>query len=164
MTSNLGTADLRKATVGFVKADEAVTYEKMKEKVHEELKRHFRPEFLNRIDDVIVFHELTTEITEIVDLIKRVREQLESQGLGDLTHEAQVPARHQGLRPGARRPAVAPGDPADGRGPAVGEDPVEGVPRRRHDRDRRRATRSCSVRSRASSLRRSSSPGAVPPE
>ena len=70
MTSNLGTADLRKANVGFVKADEAVTYEKMKEKVHEELKRHFRPEFLNRIDDVIVFHELTTaEITEIVDLL-----------------------------------------------------------------------------------------------
>ncbi|GIU88935.1 MAG: hypothetical protein KatS3mg010_0034 [Acidimicrobiia bacterium] len=74
MTSNLGTADLRKASVGFVKADEAVTYETMKEKVHEELKRHFRPEFLNRIDDVIVFHELSTEeITQIVDLlVKRV--------------------------------------------------------------------------------------------
>ncbi len=55
----------------------------MKEKVHEELKRHFRPEFLNRIDDVIVFHQLTTEeITEIVDLlIKRVVTQLEAQGL-----------------------------------------------------------------------------------
>ena len=56
----------------------------MKEKVHEELKRHFRPEFLNRIDDIIVFHTLSTlEITEIVDLlIKRVETQLESQGLG----------------------------------------------------------------------------------
>ena len=56
----------------------------MKDKVHEELKRHFRPEFLNRIDDIIVFHQLTTvEITEIVDLlIKRVVTQLESQGLG----------------------------------------------------------------------------------
>jgi ATP-dependent Clp protease ATP-binding subunit ClpC len=107
MTSNLGTADLRKANVGFVKADEAVTYEKMKVKVHEELKRHFRPEFLNRIDDVIVFHELTTaEITEIVDLlVKRVREQLESQGLGfDLTQEAKVLLARKGYDPalGAR--------------------------------------------------------------
>ena len=58
MTSNLGTADLRKASVGFGKADEAVTYEKMKEKVTEELKRSFRPEFLNRIDEIIVFNEL----------------------------------------------------------------------------------------------------------
>jgi ATP-dependent Clp protease ATP-binding subunit ClpC len=107
MTSNLGTADLRKASVGFVKADEAVTYEKMKERVHEELKRHFRPEFLNRIDDVIVFHELTTvEITQIVDLlVKRVREQLESQGLGfDLTPEAKVLLANKGYDPalGAR--------------------------------------------------------------
>src|SRR6185503_15722585 len=56
MTSNLGTADLRKAAVGFAKADEAVTYERMKEKVSEELKRSFRPEFLNRIDEIIVFN------------------------------------------------------------------------------------------------------------
>ncbi len=84
MTSNLGTADLRKTSVGFAKTSEAVTYEKMKEKVNDALKAHFRPEFLNRIDEVIVFHELTRdEVTEIVDLmIRRVREQLESQGLG----------------------------------------------------------------------------------
>ena len=140
MTSNLGTADLRKAAVGFGKADEAVTYEKMKEKVHEELKRSFRPEFLNRIDEVIVFHELTTEeITEIVDLlIKRVQDQLESQGLGlELTHDAKLLLADEGLRPGARRPAAAPCDPAHGRGPALGEDPVEGIPRRRDDRRRR---------------------------
>jgi ATP-dependent Clp protease ATP-binding subunit ClpC len=84
MTSNLGTADLKKAALGFGRADEHTTYDKMKDKVHDELKRHFRPEFLNRIDDVIVFHQLSTEeITEIVDLlIKRVVGQLESQGLG----------------------------------------------------------------------------------
>jgi ATP-dependent Clp protease ATP-binding subunit ClpC len=93
MTSNLGTADLKKAALGFARADEHVTYEKMKEKVHEELKRHFRPEFLNRIDDIIVFHQLTTdEITEIVDLlIRRVQTQLESQGLGfELTRAAKL--------------------------------------------------------------------------
>jgi ATP-dependent Clp protease ATP-binding subunit ClpC len=83
MTSNLGTADLRKASVGFAKADEAVTHERMTSKVNDALKQHFRPEFLNRIDEVIVFHELTKdEITEIVDLyMRRVREQLESQGI-----------------------------------------------------------------------------------
>ncbi len=91
MTSNLGTADLRKASVGFAKTDEAVTYEKMKQKVHDALKAHFRPEFLNRIDDVIVFHELTKdEVTEIIDLmVKRLRDQLETQGLGlELTQTA----------------------------------------------------------------------------
>jgi ATP-dependent Clp protease ATP-binding subunit ClpC len=107
MTSNLGTADLRKAAIGFAKADEAVTYEKMKEKVHEELKRNFRPEFLNRIDEVIVFHELTQEeVTTIVDLmIRRVREQLESQGLAlELTGPAKEALAKKGYDPtlGAR--------------------------------------------------------------
>ena len=70
MTSNLGTADLRKASVGFAKTSEAVTYERMKAKVNEALKAHFRPEFLNRIDEVIVFHELSRdEVIEIVDLM-----------------------------------------------------------------------------------------------
>ena len=84
MTSNLGTQELRKANIGFATADEAVTYEKMKEKVHDALKAHFRPEFLNRIDDTIVFHELSqAEVTSIVDLmIKRLVGQLESQGIG----------------------------------------------------------------------------------
>jgi ATP-dependent Clp protease ATP-binding subunit ClpC len=107
MTSNLGTADLRKAAIGFAKADEAVTYEKMKEKVHEELKRNFRPEFLNRIDEVIVFHELTQEeVTTIVDLmIRRVREQLEGQGLAlELTPGAKEALAKRGYDPtlGAR--------------------------------------------------------------
>lgn len=84
MTSNLGTADLRKAALGFSKVDEAVSYEKMKEKVGEALKKNFRPEFLNRIDETIVFHELSREeVKQIVDLmVRRVREQLESQGIG----------------------------------------------------------------------------------
>jgi len=107
MTSNLGTADLRKASVGFGKADEAVTYERMKEKVNDALKQHFRPEFLNRIDEVIVFHELTKEeVTQIVDLmIKRVRVQLDSQGLGlELTPEAKLFLADRGYDPtlGAR--------------------------------------------------------------
>ncbi len=107
MTSNLGTADLRKASVGFARSDEAVSYEKMKEKVNDALKLHFRPEFLNRIDDTIVFHELTKdEVTQIVDLmIARVQRQLESQGLGlELTQEAKYLLADKGYDPqlGAR--------------------------------------------------------------
>ncbi|MGE0794689.1 MAG: ATP-dependent Clp protease ATP-binding subunit [Acidimicrobiia bacterium] len=107
MTSNLGSADLRKASVGFAKTDEAVSYAKMKEKVNEALKQHFRPEFLNRIDEVIVFHELSkAEVTTIVDLlIKRVQRQLVSQGIGlELTPEAKVLLADKGYDPslGAR--------------------------------------------------------------
>src|SRR4051795_13333248 len=107
MTSNLGTADLRKANIGFSRADEAVTYENMKGKVTEELKRHFRPEFLNRIDDVIVFAELSrADIHDIVDLlIKRVQTQLQSQGLGlELTDAAKDLLAEKGYDPtlGAR--------------------------------------------------------------
>src|SRR5438067_45781 len=62
MTSNLGTRDIQKGTtVGFSTGDQSVTYEKMKDRVMEELKRSFRPEFLNRIDEVIVFHSLSRE-------------------------------------------------------------------------------------------------------
>ena len=102
MTSNLGTQDLRKANVGFGKADEAISYERMKEKVNDGLKVHFRPEFLNRIDEVIVFHELSKdEVTLIVDLmIKRVKGQLEGQGLGlELTQAAKVHLADRGYDP-----------------------------------------------------------------
>jgi ATP-dependent Clp protease ATP-binding subunit ClpC len=107
MTSNLGTADLRKAAIGFQKTSEALTYEKMKDKVNEALKQHFRPEFLNRIDETIVFHELTREeVTRIVDLmIRRVRGQLESQGINlELTPGAKDLLARKGYDPtlGAR--------------------------------------------------------------
>ena len=107
MTSNLGTADLRKTSVGFAKTDEAVTHENMKVKVNDALKQHFRPEFLNRIDDVIVFHELSKdEVTVIIDLMmQRVRGQLEAQGLSiELTRPAKYLVVEKGYDPtmGAR--------------------------------------------------------------
>ena len=107
MTSNLGTADLRRANVGFTKNDEAVSYERMKETVNDALKAHFRPEFLNRVDDTIVFHELSMdEVTEIVDLmISRTSEQLRAQGLGlELTDSAKNWLARKGYDPtlGAR--------------------------------------------------------------
>ena len=82
MTSNLGTKDLSK-NIGFSNLTDLDSYEKMKSKVNEELKRYFKPEFLNRIDETIVFHELTLdEVKEIVDLmLDRVHKQLKNSDL-----------------------------------------------------------------------------------
>ena len=107
MTSNLGTRDLRKANLGFTNNDESVSYQKMKEKVTESLKNHFRPEFLNRVDETIVFHELTkAEVTQIVDLmVARLKEQIEMQGMGlEVTVEAKHYLADRGYDPelGAR--------------------------------------------------------------
>jgi len=107
MTSNLGTAELRKKSVGFSPSDENLDYARMREKVTEALKRHFRPEFLNRVDEVIVFHELTMdEVKQIVDLLlERLRTQLESQSLDMvLTDDAKALLAKKGYDPelGAR--------------------------------------------------------------
>jgi ATP-dependent Clp protease ATP-binding subunit ClpC len=107
MTSNLGTQDLRKANVGFGKNDEEMSYQRMRDKVNEALKNHFRPEFLNRIDEVIVFHELgMPEVVQMVDLMaKRLIGQLEGLGLGlELTQPAKELLAKRGYDPqlGAR--------------------------------------------------------------
>lgn len=85
MTSNLGARDISKGTsLGFTaKKEGGLDYEKMKDRVLSELKRTFRPELLNRIDDVIVFHELShEEIKQIVDLLmKRVKDQMAEQDI-----------------------------------------------------------------------------------
>src|SRR6516162_5648973 len=86
MTTNLGTRDISKGLrmVFTREGDASGTYERMKAKVQEELKHHFRPEFLNRVDDVVVFHQLTEdEIVEIVDLmIAKVDERLKDRDMG----------------------------------------------------------------------------------
>ncbi|MFC3690190.1 ATP-dependent Clp protease ATP-binding subunit [Aquipuribacter hungaricus] len=82
MTTNLGTRDIAKGiSLGFSAGnDTSSSYERMKNKVNDELKQHFRPEFLNRVDDTIVFPQLTPEeIVTIVDLMiakldKRLRD------------------------------------------------------------------------------------------
>jgi len=75
MTSNIGASEIARNTpLGFTvgDADHGMTYDDMKNRVMGELKKVFRPEFLNRIDDVIVFHKLTKEeIKTIVDLLLR---------------------------------------------------------------------------------------------
>src|SRR5512132_258006 len=86
MTTNLGPRDISKGvSIGFGPAHESKgSYDRMKTKVQEELKQHFRPEFLNRVDDTIVFHQLTQEeIVTIVDLmIAKVDERLKDRDMG----------------------------------------------------------------------------------
>ncbi len=109
LTSNLGTRDIAKAvSLGFQGSNDTNSnYERMKQRVTDELKKHFRPEFLNRIDDVIVFHQLSEEeIVSIVDLmLKRVDEQMRNKDMGlELTESAKRLLAHKGYDPvlGAR--------------------------------------------------------------
>jgi len=108
-TSNLGTQDISKSvSLGFAQGNDAESnYERMKQKVNDELKRHFRPEFLNRIDDVVVFHQLTTEeIHRMVDLmLKRVEGALKNKDMGlEVTTAAKALLGERGFDPvlGAR--------------------------------------------------------------
>ncbi|MFV2006112.1 MAG: ATP-dependent Clp protease ATP-binding subunit [Longimicrobiales bacterium] len=84
MTSNLGARDISKgSSLGFQQSDPSSSYEVMRNKVETEIERAFNPEFLNRVDDAIVFHSLTREnITEIVHiLLKDVCQRLEEEEL-----------------------------------------------------------------------------------
>jgi ATP-dependent Clp protease ATP-binding subunit ClpC len=109
LTSNLGARDIVKGqTVGFSAQDaSALSYDALKERVTGELKKAFRPEFLNRVDEVIVFHDLApAEIEAIVDLlVSRLRDQLLVQGIGiRLTDAARTELAGKGFDPtlGAR--------------------------------------------------------------
>ena len=109
MTTNLGTRDISKSLgLGFANADDDLTnYDRMKGKVQDELKNHFRPEFLNRIDDVIVFHQLTKDqIINIVDLmVANLDERLKAKDMGiELTQAAKDLLAARGYDPllGAR--------------------------------------------------------------
>src|ERR687889_826487 len=109
MTSNIGAGQIAKnQTLGFSVGDEhGLTYEEMKGRVMGDLKKVFRPELLNRIDETIVFHKLDrTEILTIVDLmLKRLREQMATHEVAiELTTEAKELLVEQGFDPamGAR--------------------------------------------------------------
>ncbi|UOQ60098.1 ATP-dependent Clp protease ATP-binding subunit [Leucobacter rhizosphaerae] len=79
MTTNLGSASIAGGPVGFqIEGDSQIGYDMMKGKVTEELKKHFKPEFLNRVDDTIVFPQLSKpELLQIVDLfVKQLKDRL----------------------------------------------------------------------------------------
>ncbi|MDV8002330.1 ATP-dependent Clp protease ATP-binding subunit [Rhodococcus sp. IEGM 1408] len=108
-TSNLGTRDISKAVgMGFQSSDNTEdAYERMKQKVNDELKKHFRPEFLNRIDEIVVFHQLTKDqIVQMVDLmVSRVGVALKSKDMTiEVTDRAKELLAKRGFDPvlGAR--------------------------------------------------------------
>ncbi|MHA6966195.1 ATP-dependent Clp protease ATP-binding subunit [Glutamicibacter bergerei] len=109
MTTNLGTRDISKGVMtGFqASADTRTGYERMQAKVQEELRQHFRPEFLNRVDDIVVFPQLDQdEIEEIVDLfVGRLAKRLDDRGMTiELTPAARKLLAERGYDPamGAR--------------------------------------------------------------
>ncbi len=110
MTSNIGAAEIARNTpLGFAVSDDetGITYDDMKNRIMGELKKVFRPEFLNRIDDVIVFHKLQKdEIRQIVELLLlRIRESMADRGLQlELTDSAKDMLVEKGWDPsmGAR--------------------------------------------------------------
>jgi ATP-dependent Clp protease ATP-binding subunit ClpC len=109
MTTNLGTKDIAKGVhLGFSQAqDTRGSYERMKNKVQEELKQHFRPEFLNRVDETIVFPPFTEEeVLQIVDLqIAEVENRLKNKDMGiEVTQPAKQLLAKRGWDPvmGAR--------------------------------------------------------------
>jgi ATP-dependent Clp protease ATP-binding subunit ClpC len=109
MTTNLGTRDISKGfNLGFADSSNInAGYDRMKSKVQDELKQHFRPEFLNRIDDIVVFHQLTPEeIITIVDLmLAKLDERLRDKDMGlELTQPAKDLLAKKGYDPvlGAR--------------------------------------------------------------
>lgn len=109
MTSNLGTKDLgSKMNVGFQPVGDAENlHERLKGKVTDELKNHFRPEFLNRVDDIVVFHQLSEEnIIDIVNImVGKLSDKLRNQNMGlELTRDAELFLAGKGYDPlyGAR--------------------------------------------------------------
>ncbi|NMR28921.1 ATP-dependent Clp protease ATP-binding subunit [Crystallibacter degradans] len=109
MTTNLGTRDISKGVMtGFQSGTDTKTgYERMRARVQDELKQHFRPEFLNRVDDTVVFPQLTQEeIVQIVDLfVTRLEKRLAEKNMTiELTPAAKVLLATRGYDPtmGAR--------------------------------------------------------------
>ena len=94
MTTNAGADAIKnEASFGFQKPDGDASYDSMKGRVNERIEKVFRPEFLNRLDDVIVFHHLTVEdLKEVIDIeLEKVRERLGERGLAlELTDEAKA--------------------------------------------------------------------------
>ncbi|MBL6713462.1 MAG: ATP-dependent Clp protease ATP-binding subunit [Pirellulales bacterium] len=92
MTTNAGAEAIKnESAFGFQKPDDDASYESMKGRVNERIEKVFRPEFLNRVDDVIIFHHLTVDdLKVVIDIeLAKVRERLGERGLQlELTEEA----------------------------------------------------------------------------
>ena len=142
MTTNIGAEAIKDQTAfGFTKRNEDVTYDKMKEMVDERIGKEFRPEFLNRVSDVIVFRGLTrANLEDIIDLeLAKVRERLDERNIQlDLSEEAREFIIERGYNPDFGAPSAPPGDREPHRRAAFRGDAQRRLQRERHHpRDRR---------------------------
>ena len=142
MTTNAG-AEVTSYTniFGFDRGrDEAGSYEQMKERLKVAIEKYFRPEFLNRLDDVIVFHALNKEdLKRIVDIeLAKIRGRMADRGLElVLDDDGQGILDHQGLQPGLRCSPAAPGDRKPDRKPLERRNPPELIQGQRRGQGRR---------------------------
>ena len=144
MTSNVGTAVLHRQRLGFVPDGDGATHEDLEKQLMDELRRAFRPEFLNRIDEIIVFDPLDTEqLARIVDLLLgHLRRQVEAQGMKlEITKAAEEFVARARLRRRVRGAAAQASHPASRREPAVQRPVARRVRGGRHHQGRCRRWR-----------------------
>ena len=113
MTTNAGAEAIKnESAFGFQKPDDDASYESMKGRVQEQIEKVFRPEFLGRMDNVIVFRHLTeADLADVVEMeLGKVRERLAERAETAAHARGQGLPGRQGQQPGLRRPAAAPGD------------------------------------------------------
>ena len=140
MTTNAGAEAIKnESAFGFQKPDDDASYESMKGRVQEQIEKVFRPEFLGRMDDVIVFRHLTNEdLADVVEMeLGKVRERLSERGLKlVLTPEAKKLLVKTRQQPRFRRPAAPPRDRELHRRPALRRTAQGRVPGHGHDHHR----------------------------
>jgi ATP-dependent Clp protease ATP-binding subunit ClpC len=92
MTTNIGAVEIsgKQVEFGFIRKDEETTYNKMKERLKQAMEQNFRPEFLNRVDDIIVFRSLTSaDLKQIIDIeLRKVTARLKEKGMSLVLTEA----------------------------------------------------------------------------
>ena len=147
MTTNIGAEQIvgrSRLRPHPAKQDEDATYEKMKETLKSEMERQFRPEFLNRVDDIIVFRSLTKDdLKQIIDIeLAKVSKRLKEKNLKlVLTDEAKELHHREGHEHRVRRPPAAPGHRAHDRGPALRGPAPRHLRRQGHDHGARQGGR-----------------------
>ena len=145
MTTNAGAEAIKnEAAFGFQKPDDDASYESMKGRVQEQIEKVFRPEFLNRVDDVIVFRHLTQDdLGDVIEMeLKKVRERLErAEPEAGADRRGQDVPHQEGLEPRLRRPAAPPGHRELRRRPALRGAAQGRVPGHGHDHHRGQGSR-----------------------
>ena len=145
MTTNAGAEAIKnESAFGFQKPDDDASYESMKDRVKEQIEKVFRPEFLNRVDDVIVFRHLTDDdLKDVIEMeLHKVRDAAErARPEAAADRRGRRSCDQEGLEPRFRRPAAAPRDRELRRRPALRGTAQGRVPGHGHDHGRGQGSR-----------------------